>query len=401
MPDLSQKLNQFKPSKIAQIFALAAQLKEQGEDIADLSTGEPDFATASHVCEQAKQAIDQGVTRYTPVDGTSALKRAIQAKFKTDNNLDYELNEIIVDSGAKPLLAHTLIAILDRDDEVLIPTPCWPSHPGMVQLCGAHPVFIKGVTENNFKLRPQDLDHAITAASKAIILNSPSNPTGAVYTIEELRSLAEVLLEHHGIWILADDIYEKLLFDNREFYSIAQVEPKLKDRTITINGLSKAHAMTGWRIGYAGGPAKLIHAIRRIMSQATGSPCAISQAAAVTALTGSQDHIQQQVQIYQTRRDKVIAELNKAEGLSVKPCEGAFYLYVHCGAVTGKKTPEGEVLQSSTDFAEYLLQQHKVAVVPGAAFEYDPYFRLSFATSDAQLDEACQRIIKACDQLQS
>ncbi len=399
MPDLSQKLSHFKPSKIAQIFALAAQLKEQGEDVADLSSGEPDFATAQHVCEQAKLAIDQGVTKYTAVDGTSALKRAVQAKFKDDNNLDYDLDEIVIDSGAKPLLAHALIAILDDDDEVLIPTPCWPSHPGMVQLCGAHPVFIKSPPENGFKLRPQDLDHAITNATKAVILNSPSNPTGAVYKAEELRSLADMLLEHPGIWILADDIYEKLLFDNRKFHSIAEIEPRLKNRTITINGLSKAHAMTGWRIGYAGGPIKLMTAIRQIMSQATGSPSAISQAAAITALTGNQDHIRSQVNIYQSRRDKMVDELNKAPGLSVKPCEGAFYLYVNCEKVIGKKTPQGNILQSSTDFVKYLLEEYKVAVVPGTAFECDPYFRLSFATSDEQLDKACTRIINACREI--
>ncbi len=399
MPDLSQRLNQFKPSKIAQIFALAAELKEQGEDIADLSSGEPDFATADHVCEQAKQAIDQGITKYTPVDGTSTLKRAIQAKFKNDNQLEFKLDEIIVDSGAKPLLAHTLMAILDRDNEVIIPTPCWPSHPGMVQLCEAYPVFIKGSAKNNFKLRPLDLDHAITRQTKAIILNSPSNPTGAVYTAQELRALADVLLEHPNIWIVADDIYEKLLFDDREFFNIAQIEPKLMNRTITINGLSKAHAMTGWRIGYAGGPAKLMKAIRQIMSQATGNPCAISQVAAVAALAGDQHHIRQQVSIYQARRDKLVTELSKAPGLEVSACEGAFYLYVSCAGVIGKKNPDGNKLESSTDFVQYLLEHHKVAVVPGTAFEYDPYFRLSFATSDEQLDKAYQRIRTACEEL--
>jgi len=396
LPELSSRLNQFKPSKIAQIFALAAELKEQGEDIADLSTGEPDFDTASHVCQHAKQAIDKGITRYTAVDGTSTLKRAIQRKFKTDNDLDYELNEIVVDSGAKPLLAHTLIAILDPDEEVLIPTPCWPSHPGMVQLCGAHPVYIKGSQSNGFKLRAQDLEKAITEQTKAIIFNSPSNPSGAVYSKEELCTLTDVLLEHPGVWILADDIYEKLLFDNRRFSTIAQVEPNLKNRTITINGLSKAHAMTGWRIGYAGGPARLMKSIRQIMSQATGSPCAISQAAAVAALSNDQSHISDQVQVYQSRRDKVVNELNKAQGLSVNASEGAFYLYVNCQGVIGKSTPEGEIINSSTEFVQYLLEHHNVAVVPGAAFEYDPYFRLSFATSDRQIDKACQRILKAC-----
>ena len=399
MPNLSHRLNSFKPSSIAQIFTLATKLKEQGEDIADLSTGEPDFRTNSAVCSAAKDAIDQGITKYTPVDGTTELKTAIQDKFKTDNQLEYELSQIVIDAGAKPLLAHTLMAILNREDEVIIPTPCWPSHPGVVQLCGAFPVFVKGAADKGFKLKPQDLDHAITEKTTAIILNSPSNPTGAIYSRTELKTLAEVLLEHPGIWILADDIYEKLRYDNREFTTIAQVEPRLMDRTITINGLSKAHAMTGWRIGYAGGPEALMSAIRQIMSQATGNPSSISQRAALAALTGDQSHIQTQLDIYQSRRDKVVKQLNRAAGLSVEPCEGAFYLYVNCQGVLEKTTPDGQLIESSTDFVRYLLEDHKVAVVPGVAFEYDPYFRLSFATSDEQLDKACQRMIDACEVL--
>lgn len=399
MPSLSHRLNSFKPSSIAQIFTLATQLKEQGEDIADLSTGEPDFQTHLAVCNAAKDAIDQGITKYTPVDGITELKKAIQDKFKTDNQLDYELSQIIIDAGAKPLLAHTLMAILNREDEVIIPTPCWPSHPGVVQLCGAFPVFVKGAADKGFKLKPLDLDHAITEKTTAIILNSPSNPTGAVYSRDELKALTEVLLEHPGIWILADDIYEKLRYDNREFVTVAQVEPRLMDRTITINGLSKAHAMTGWRIGYAGGPSPLMSAIRQIMSQATGNPCSISQRAALAALTGDQSHLRKQLGIYQSRRDNVVNHLNKASGLSVVPCEGAFYLFVNCSGVLGKRTPGGQLIETSTDFVRYLLEDHKVAVVPGAAFEYDPYFRLSFATSEQQLDKACVRIVEACEVL--
>ena len=399
MPNLSHRLNGFKPSSIAQIFTLATKLKEQGEDIADLSTGEPDFRTGAAVCMAAKKAIDQGITKYTPVDGTSELKKAIRDKFKKDNQLEYELSQIVIDAGAKPLLAHTLMAILNREDEVIIPTPCWPSHPGVVQLYGAFPVFVKGSADTGFKLKPQDLDHAITEKTTAIILNSPSNPTGAVYSREELKGLTDVLLEHPGIWILADDIYEKLRYDNREFVTVAQVEPRLMDRTITINGLSKAHAMTGWRIGYAGGPLPLMSAIRQIMSQATGNPCSISQRAALEALTGDQSHLHTQLDIYQSRRDKVVKRLNTADGLSVAACEGAFYLYVNCQDVLGKSTPNGQRIESSTDFVRYLLEDHKVAVVPGVAFEYDPYFRLSFATSDEQLDKACSRMIDACDAL--
>ena len=399
MPALSHRLNSFKPSRIAQIFALASRLKEQGEDIADLSTGEPDFATHEQVCNAAKAAIDEGVTKYTPVDGTSELKKAIQAKFKSDNDLDYALDQIIIDAGAKPLLAHAMMAILDRDDEVIIPTPCWPSHPGVVQLCGAFPVFVKGSTNNNFKLGAQELENAMTEQTKAIILNSPSNPTGAIYSAEELKKLTDVLLEHPSVWIIADDIYEKLRYDNREFATVAQVEPQLAERTITINGLSKAHAMTGWRIGYAGGPKNLMAAIRQIMSQATGNPCSVSQRAALAALSGDQSHIDDQIAIYQSRRDKLVDELNQAPGLSVAPSEGAFYLYVNCEGVLDKTTPAGEQIQSSTDFVRYLLEHYKVAVVPGTAFEYDPYFRLSFATSDTEIDKASQRIKAACDAL--
>ena len=399
MPSLSQRLNSFKPSSIAQIFTLASELKEQGEDIADLSTGEPDFQTHTDVCNAAKQAIDQGITKYTPVDGITELKKAIQHKFKTENQLEYELSQIIIDAGAKPLLAHTLMAILNREDEVIIPTPCWPSHPGVVQLCGAFPVFVKGAADKGFKLKPTDLDHAITDKTKAIILNSPSNPTGAIYSRNELIALAQVLLEHSGIWILADDIYEKLRYDDREFSTIAQVEPRLMDRTITINGLSKAHAMTGWRIGYAGGPAALMSAIRQIMSQATGNPCSISQRAALAALNGDQSHLEEQLNIYETRRNKMVKQLNQANGLTVEPCEGAFYLYVNCEGVLGKTTPQGQLIESSTDFVRYLLEDHKVAVVPGVAFEYDPYFRLSFATSDQQLEKASSRMIRACEDL--
>lgn len=399
MPTLSHRLNSFKPSRIAEIFRLASHLKEQGEDIADLSTGEPDFQTHPSVCKAAKDAINKGFTKYTPVDGTTELKKAIQDKFRADNQLDYDLSQIIVDAGAKPLLAHTLMAILNRDDEVIIPTPCWPSHPGVVQLCGAFPVFVKGAVEKGFKLKPLDLDHAITEKTTAIILNSPSNPTGAIYTRDELSALTEVLLEHPGIWILADDIYEKLRYDNREFATVAQVEPRLHDRTITINGLSKSHAMTGWRIGYAGGPTPLMSAIRQIMSQATGNPCSISQRAAVAALRGDQSHIHSNLEIYQSRRDKTVKRVNEAQGLTVNPCEGAFYLYVNCQGVLGKSTPGGQLIESSTDFVRYLLEEFKVAVVPGVAFEYDPYFRISFATSDAQLDKACTRMIDACEAL--
>ena len=399
MPALSKRLNKFEPSKIAEIFSLASRLKEQGEDIADLSTGEPDFATDPDVCAAAKSAIDQGITKYTSIDGTTALKRAIQNKFKVDNQLDYDLNEIIVDAGAKPLLAHVFLSILDEDVEVIVPTPCWPSHPGVVRLCGANPVLVQTAAGQGFKLIPGDLERVITEETRAIILNSPSNPTGAVYSAEELHALAEVLVKYPQIWIITDDIYEKLLYDGREYATIAQVEPRLRDQTITVNGLSKAYAMTGWRVGYAGGPAKVMKAVREIMSQATGNACSISQAAGVAALTGEQDYLAEHVRVYQDRRDRVVERINQAKGLSVTPCEGAFYLYVNCSGVIGTATTGNVEIRSSSNFARYLLEDHKVAVVPGSAFEYDPYFRLSFATSDEQLEKACNRIVLACSTL--
>jgi aspartate aminotransferase len=399
VPELSKRLNNFEPSKIAEIFSLASRLKEQGEDIADLSTGEPDFATNPDICAAAKTAIDQGRTKYTSIDGTTDLKRAIQKKFKVDNQLEYALNEIIVDSGAKPLLAHVFLSILDDNVEVIIPTPCWPSHPGVVRLCGANPVLVKTTADHGFKLDPGDLKRVITEDTRAILLNSPSNPTGAVYSADELHTLAEVLVEYPQIWIIADDIYEKLLYDGRKYATIAQVEPRLKNQTITVNGLSKAYAMTGWRIGYAGGPAIVMQAVREIMSQATGNACSISQAAGVVALTGNQDYLAKHVDLYQARRDRVVERINQARGLSVTPCEGAFYLYVNCSGVIGTVTSGNVEIHSSTDFVRYLLEEHKVAVVPGTAFEYDPYFRLSFATSDEQLEKACDRILLACDTL--
>lgn len=399
MPALSNSLQRFQPSKIAEIFALALRLKEEGRDIVNLSTGEPDFETDPKICAAAHRAIDAGITKYTAVDGTTELKRAVREKFKRDNGLDYELEEIVIDSGAKPLLAHIMLALLDPGDEVIVPTPCWTSHPGAVRLCGAEPVFLPCPESNSFKLRPADLAAAITDRSKVLILNSPNNPTGAVYDAAELKAITEVLLQHPQLWIVADDIYETLLFDGRRFATPAQVEPRLRERVITVNGVSKGHAMTGWRIGFAGGPKEVIAAVRKVMSQATGCPPSISQAAAVAALTGPQGVLAERRAIYQTRRDLMVRALNQAAGLKLSPCEGAFYLFVNCAGVLGKSTPGGRVLRSSSDFVTYLLQDKGVALVPGAAFECDPYFRLSFATDTASLEEACRRIREGCSAL--
>ena len=399
MPALSKSLERFQPSKIAEIFALALRLQEEGRDIVNLSTGEPDFATHDSVCAAAHEAIDAGMTKYTAVDGTSDLKRAVQEKFRRDNGLDYALDEIIIDSGAKPLLAHTMMALLDPGDEVIVPTPCWTSHPGAVRLCGGEPVFLACPEDNGFKLHAAELAAAITGRTKMLILNSPSNPTGAVYDAEEMKAITDVVLGHPHIWLVSDDIYESLLFDGRVFATPAGVEPRLKDRVITVNGVSKGHAMTGWRIGFAGGPKDAMQAIRKVLSQATGSPPSISQAAAVAALTGPQEVLAERTAIYQERRDIVVRALNQAAGLTVRPCEGAFYLFVNCAGVLGRTTPAGQVLETSTDFARYLLEDRGVAVVPGVAFEADPYFRLSFATSTEALEEACRRIREGCSAL--
>ena len=400
MPQLSRVLDRFRPSPIAHIFALAIQLREEGRDIVNLAAGEPDFETHDSVCAAAHAAIDQGETKYTAVDGANHLKRAIQAKFKQDNGLDYDLDEIVVDGGAKPVLGHIMRALLDPGDEVIIPTPCWTSHPGMVQLCSADPVFVPGPEDRGFKLRPEDLDSAITEKTKALILCSPSNPTGAVYDPQELRALTDVLLRHEDVWIVADVIYEKLVYDGREFATPARVEPRLRDRIITVNGVSKGYSMTGWRIGFAGGPRQAMAGVKKVMSQATGCASSISQVAAAAALTGPQEYISQRTAIFQERRDLVVRALNQAEGLKVQPCEGAFFLYINCGEVLGKKTPAGALLESSADFARYLLEEKGVALIPGAAFEYDPYLRLSFAASTEALEDACARIRSACAALQ-
>ena len=399
MPALSKTLDRFKPSPISSIFALASRLAEEGRDIVNLSTGEPDFDTDESVREAAKTAIDQGATRYTAIDGTTALKSAVRDKFSRENGLHYELDEIIVDAGAKPILAHIMLALLDEGDEVVIPTPCWTSHPGMVRLCGAAPIFAHTREEDGFKLKAYDLEKLLGPKTKLLILNSPSNPTGAVYSEDELKELTEVLLQHPDVWVISDDIYEKLLFDGRTFATPAAVEPRLKDRVITVNGVSKGYAMTGWRIGFAGGPRAVMAGARKVMSQTTGSPPAMSQAAALAALNGPQDYVSQQVETYQRRRDLVVRALNQVPGLTVTPSQGAFYLFVNCADVIGRSTPGGNRLETSSDFVAYLLEEQGVAVVPGAAFEADPYFRLSFAASTEALEEGCRRISSGCSAL--
>ena len=399
MPDLSRILEGFKTSGISEIYSRAVRLKEQGRDIIDLSIGEPDFDTPEHVKQAANRAIERGDTRYTSVDGTTALKAAVCAKFERQNGLSFGVDQILVGAGVKPLLFHAMQALLDPGDEVIVPVPCWTSYTGMVALMGAKSVLVPCPQGNGFKLEPGALERAIGEKTKLLILNSPGNPTGAVYDAEALQAVGNVLLRHPDVWILSDDIYEHILFDGRGFYTISQLVPGLRERTLIFNGVSKGYAMTGWRIGYAAGPAPLISAIRKIMSQNTGNPSSISQAAAVAALEGPQDFLAARAAVLQSRRDLLTEALGEIPGFNFSKPEGAFYLLVNCGAYLGADAPGSNHLETSADLARFLLDESGVATVPGAAFECDPYLRISYASSDAELTEACRRISEACANL--
>lgn len=396
MPLLSAAINRIQPSPTIAVTNKAAELKAQGKDIIGLGAGEPDFDTPDFVKEAAIAAIRAGKTKYTAVDGTPELKAAIQAKFKRDNGLDYAADEISVNVGGKQTIFNAMVATLDPGDEVVIPAPYWVSYPDIVQFCGAKPVIIPCPLENSFKLQPGQLDAAITPATKWVLLNSPSNPTGAAYTAAELKALADVLMGHPHVYILTDDMYEHIVYDNFKFATIAEVEPRLYERTLTVNGASKAYAMTGWRIGFAGGPKPIIKAMAKIQSQSTSNPCSVAQAAVVAALNGPQDFLQERNTAFQARRDLVVSMLNKAAGLSCPRPEGAFYVYPDCSGLIGKTTPGGQVLATDEDVAAYLLNAEGVAVVHGAAFGLSPAFRISYATSTAVLEDACRRIQRAC-----
>ncbi len=399
MTELAQKLADFQPSSIGEIFTLANQLKSEGQDILDLSIGEPDFLTPDHVKQAAISAIDENYTKYTNVEGTLELKQAISKKFERDNGLNYSPEQIIVDAGAKPLLMHAMQAMLNQGDEVIIPTPCWTSYTGMVKLCDAICSYIPCPEDKGFKLQASDLEAAITAKTKLILLNSPCNPTGAAYTHAEMKAITDVLLDYPDVWILADDIYEHITYDSFKFCTPAQVEPRLYDRTLTVNGVSKAYSMTGWRIGFAAGPQELINGIVKILSQSSGNPCSISQAAAIAALEGPQELLAERAKIFRQRRDFLATRLDSIAGLRCHKPEGAFYLYPSCAGLIGKTTADGLKINNSNDFVKYLLRSHGVAAVPGSAFEYDPYFRLSYATSMETLEQAAQRIETACKAL--
>ncbi|VAV94476.1 Aspartate aminotransferase [hydrothermal vent metagenome] len=396
---LSEALNRVAPSATLAVSQKARELKAAGVDVIALGAGEPDMPTPVHICEAAKQAIDDGKTRYTPVDGIPELKEAIRAKFERDNNLHYGAEQINVSPGGKPVLFNALLATLNPQDEVLIPAPFWVSYPDMVRLCGGEAVPIPTKIENSYKLQPEELEAAITAKTKWLILNSPSNPTGSAYSRHEFEALGEVLLRHPQVWVMTDDMYEHIRYDGFVFTSLAEAVPSLYERVLTVNGVSKTYSMTGWRIGYAGGPLELIAAMRKVMSQSTSNPTSISQWAAVAALNGPQDFIQERVQVFKQRRDMVVEQLNAADGLACRVPEGAFYVFPDCAGLIGKHTPNGIAINTDEDFAGELLQSQGVAVVHGAAFGTSPAFRISYATSTEVLREGCNRIQQFCNSL--
>ena len=399
MTFLAPRLDRIKPSPSGAAAQLARDLKRAGRDIINLAVGEPDFDTPAHICEAATAAMRRGETRYTAVDGTPELKAAIIAKFKRENGLSYTTDQITVANGAKQIIYNAMMATLGPGDEVIVPAPYWVSYTDIVLLAEGVPVVVAGPRNNGFKLRPEDLEAAITPRTTWLLLNSPSNPTGAVYTAGELRALGEVVLRHPHVHVMTDDIYEHLLFDGRKFSTIAEVEPRLFDRTLTINGASKAYSMTGWRIGYAGGPRSLITAMGTLMGQITANPASISQAAAVAALTGPQEFLAEQCAAFQHRRDVVVDLINAVPGLSCHAPEGAFYVFPSCAGLLGKITPDGKRIETDQDVVVYLLEAAGVALVHGEAYGMSPYFRLSTATSLDLLRDACGRIHAACSKL--
>ena len=394
----SAALRRVKPSATIAVSAKARELARQGRNIVALSAGEPDFDTPDNIKGAAIQAIREGKTKYTDVDGIPQLKEAICAKFERENGLIYKPSQINVSPGGKPVIYNALVATLSPGDEVIVPAPYWVSYPDMVLLAGGEPVFVQCHAKDCFKLKPEDLEAAITPRTKWLIVNSPSNPSGAAYTEEEWRGLAEVLMRHPQVWVLTDDMYEHLVYDDFRFTTIAQVEPGLYDRTLTMNGVSKAYAMTGWRIGYAGGPEPLINAMAKVMSQSTSNPSSISQWAAVEALNGPQDFIPTRAKAFQERRDLVVSMLNQASGIRCPTPEGAFYVYPSCEGALGKQGPT-KVIENDEDFASELLEAEGVAVVHGAAFGLSPHFRISYATSTAVLEDACARVQRFCASL--
>jgi len=393
---LAQRLGRIKPSPTIAVTQKAAELKAAGRDVIGLGAGEPDFDTPDHIKAAAKAAIDRGETKYTAVAGTLALRKAICAKFKRDNDLDYTPEQITVGSGGKQTIFNAMLATIDDGDEVVIPSPYWVSYPDIVLLVGGEPVVVECPADNGFKLRPEDLDRAITPRTKWLILNSPSNPSGAAYTAAEMKAITDVLVRHPHVWVMTDDMYEHIVYDDFQFVTPAQVEPRLYERTLTLNGCSKAYCMTGWRIGYAAGAVDLIKGMNKVQSQSTTHATSIAQAAAVEALNGPHDFIASNNAVFKDRRDLVVSMLNQATGLSCAVPEGAFYVYPSCAGVIGRTTPDGKTIGSDDDFITYLLEAEGIAAVQGSAFGLSPYFRVSYATATELLEEACNRIQRAC-----
>ncbi|WP_373489962.1 pyridoxal phosphate-dependent aminotransferase [Parasphingorhabdus sp.] len=396
MTNISKALGRIQPSATLAMSAKVSELKGQGVDVIGLSAGEPDFDTPDFVKDAAIQAIRDGDTNYTVVDGTPALKAAIIGKFERENGLTYAPNQITVNSGGKHTLFNALVATLDEGDEVIIPAPYWVSYPDIVNFTGGTPVIVEAGADQGYKMTAAQLEAAISLKTKWVILNSPSNPTGAAYSAEELKALGDVILPHKNVMVMTDDMYEHIWYADFPFATIAQVCPDLYDRTLTVNGVSKAYAMTGWRIGYAGGPAWLIKAMGKLQSQSTSNPSSISQAAAVAALNGPQDFLVERNAAFERRRDLVVSMLNDTPGLECPTPEGAFYVYPDASALIGKTTPKGQVIGSDEDLINYFLEEAQVAAVHGAAFGLSPAFRISYATSEDILTEACTRIQRAC-----
>ena len=399
MAFLADALSRIKPSATIAVTQMARDLKAKGKDVISLSVGEPDFDTPQNIKTAAVKAIERGETKYTPVAGIQPLREAIVAKFKRENGLDYKVSQTIVGTGGKQILFNAFMATINPGDEVVIPAPYWVSYPEMIALCGGVPVFVTTKMENNYKLTAAELEAAITPKTKWFMFNSPSNPSGAAYTKAEIKALTDVLMKHPHVWVLTDDMYEHLVFGDFVYYTPAQVEPGLYERTLTMNGVSKAYAMTGWRIGYAAGPEKLIKAMDMIQGQQTSGACSIAQWAAVEALNGPQDFIAQSKKAFEERRDLVVSMLNQATGIVCPKPEGAFYVYPSCAKLIGKKAPSGKVIETDEDFVMELLATEGVATVHGSSFGLGPNFRVSYATSNDKLEEACRRIQRFCASL--
>ncbi len=396
MSVLAARLGRIKPSPTMAVTAKAQDMQRAGEDVIGLGAGEPDFPTPDFVVQAAVDAMNRGETKYAPPAGIFELREAVCRKFKRENNLDYTPDQICIGVGGKQIIYNAMMATLDPGDEVIVPAPYWVSYTDIAVLAEGTPVIIEGPESNNFKITPEQLEAAITPKSKWFVLNSPSNPTGSAYSYDDLKALADVLMKQPRVLIFADDIYEHIIYDDFEFHTIAEVEPGLKDRTLTMNGLSKAYCMTGWRVGYAGGPTELIKGINNIQSQNCSSTSTISQWAAVDALDGDQSFIAENVKVFKERRDLVVSMLNQANGISCATPEGAFYVYPSLAGCMGKKTPDGKVIETDEDFVTYLLESEGVAAVHGEAFGLSPYMRISYATATETLEDACMRIQRAC-----